>query len=67
MHEEDNTHMFPIYWTSEPLAIIGYDLDKLSETKNKVVDLLEQFSIMGVRYLLTYKRDLSTLMVFLLI
>lgn len=61
MHEKDETHMSPLYWMGEPLAIMGYDTDKLSEMEKKVVNLLEQFTIMGERYTFILEGDLSTL------
>lgn len=50
--EGDWVQAFPLglklfYYTCKPFVIIDHDLNKLSEMEKEIIDLLEQFAIMG--------------------
>lgn len=43
-------------WTEDPMAIIGFDFDYLTVTETKMVNFLDEFSIMGSRKILELNR-----------
>lgn len=58
-------HICSLYWADEHLTILCYDPKKLSETKKKMVDLLEQLCIIWVKDMLIYEGDILELIAFM--
>src|ERR1043165_5133256 len=48
----DGHHKFPLYWTSDPLPISGFDYDSLNESETLSLEILDSFKPIRVKDLL---------------
>lgn len=44
--------MFPLYWSSNYVSIVGFDYEKPSESEKDGVDLFQQLYVLNVRNLM---------------
>lgn len=57
----DGAIKFPLYWTSEPASISGFDFDRLSEYEKDVVLFLEKMMVCNIKYLMDHEGDVMGL------
>jgi len=57
----DGKPKFPLRWTRTPIAVQGYDFNKMSPYKKAVVCFLEKFPLMDLHNLLNRETDAKSL------
>jgi hypothetical protein len=56
---------FPLRWTKDPLAVKGYDLNKMSPYEQKLVQFLETVPLTNIHELLNREGDAVRLAAYL--
>jgi len=54
---EEGKPKFPLRWTHAPLAVMGFDFDKMTPYKQGVVCFSEKFPLIKINELLNRERD----------
>lgn len=57
----DGKPKFPLRWTSDPVAVKGFDYDKMSSYEQALVCFLEKFSLLNIHELLDREGDCKRL------